>query len=105
DAVIVMRVGHQEVGHVRRLEAVAMEPLHHELADPETAGIDQGDPAGAGDQRDRAPAEPAVAHGLARIALHQDVDLVAVDLHGLPARLRNCMSLAWRYGRVKAMLV
>jgi hypothetical protein len=26
----------------------------------------------------------AVAHGLARIALHQDVDLVAVDLHGWP---------------------
>ena len=78
-------LGYQQVGHVGRLETVVGKPLHQQAADPETAGIDQHDPAMAADQHDRAPAEPAVAHRLAGITLHQDVDLVAVDLHGLPA--------------------
>jgi hypothetical protein len=33
----------------------------------------------AAHQRDGAPAKPAVAYGLAREALHQDIDLVAFD--------------------------
>ena len=37
----------------------------------------------APDQHHRAPAEPAMAHALARKALHQDVDVLAVELHGL----------------------
>ena len=93
DAVIVMRMGHQEVGHVRGLEPVVGEAMDQQLADPETAGIDQRDPALAADQDDRAPAEPAVAHRLARITLDQDVDLVAVDLHGLPCVLEGGRSV------------
>jgi hypothetical protein len=78
-------MGHQQIGHVGGLEAVAGEALHQQLADPESAGIDQRHPALAADEDDRAPTEPAMAHRLARIALHQDVNFVAVDLHDLPA--------------------
>ena len=61
------------------------EPFGQEFAHPEPAGIDQRDPAVAAQQHDRAPAEPAMAHRLARIALHQDVDLVTVALHAFPS--------------------
>ena len=62
------------------------ETLDQDLAHPEAAGIDERDPAMPTHEHDRAPAEPAVADGLARIALDKDLDLIAVDLHVGPAR-------------------
>jgi len=55
---------------------VPREAVHDELPLTEGADIDQGDPARTAQERDGAPAEPAVADRLAGIAVHQDVDLV-----------------------------
>jgi len=81
--VVVMRVGDHQVGDVGRLESALLETRDQQRADAEAAGVDQRDPATPADQRDGAPAEAAVAHGLARIALDHDVDVVAVDMHAM----------------------
>ena len=79
----------QQIGHRGRLEPMMGEALDQDLAHPEAAGIDERDPAMPAHQHDRAPAEPAVADGLARIALDEDLDLIAVDLHAGPARAKE----------------
>ncbi len=81
DAMVVVRVGDQEIGHVGGFQAAILEPLHHERAHAEAAGVDHRDMAAAADQHHGAPAKPAVADGLAGVALDQNVDVVAVDVH------------------------
>jgi len=77
-----MRVRQDHVGHVGRREAMRRKPLRDEPPHAEIAGIDQDHAALASHQRDRAPAKPAMADGLARIALHQDVDGKSADTDG-----------------------
>ena len=57
-------------------------PLGDDAAHAEIARIDQHHPALPAHQRDRAPAKPAMAHGLAGKALHQDVDRKPTDRDG-----------------------
>src|SRR3954470_23242729 len=71
---IVMGVGEDHVGHVTRRNAGRLELGLQWPANAEGADVDQnGVPVGT-QQRDGAPAEPAMAHRLARKSLHEDVD-------------------------------
>ena len=72
-----MRMRQQHVGDVGRGEPVLSQHLDHVPAHVDAASVHQRDPAVPAQERDRAPAEPAVTHGLAGIAGDEKVDVVA----------------------------
>jgi len=77
-------MGEQEIGHVGGLQPVLGEAVDDELPHRERAGIDESYPALSAQQHHGAPAEAAVADALARKALHQNVDVPALDAHRRP---------------------
>src|SRR3954462_9374665 len=75
---IVMGVGQDDVGNIIRRNADRLELALQRLANAKGADIDQDVvPIGAA-QRGGAPPDPAMAHGLARKSLHQDVNSIHV---------------------------
>lgn len=78
---VVVRMGEQYIRDIGRAHAALRKPLDQQLAHAEIAGVDHGRAAVPAQQRDGAPAKPAMAHGLAGKALDQDVDAVAADVH------------------------
>ena len=79
--VVMVGMGQQHIGHVLRLEAARSEPWLEQRPQPERSDINQRNPTVTAQQDDAAPSKPAVANGLARIALDDDVDIVTADLH------------------------
>ena len=78
-----MRMGKQQIGDVRRFQSALGEAFDQHGPHAEAAGIDQHDAAVRAQQYDRAPAQPAVADRFAGKALHDDVEIVVVDFHGV----------------------
>ena len=69
-----MGVREDHVRDIARFQSMSLKPAGDQPPHAEVTGIDQDHPALPAHQRDRAPAKPAMAHGLAGKALHQDVD-------------------------------
>ncbi len=74
-----MRVREQHVGDVAGRQTVRCQPVDDQIALAEGADVDQGNAAVTAQQRDGAPAEPAMAYRFAGVALDHDLDLIAAE--------------------------
>src|SRR5262249_37330640 len=95
-----------DVGDVSGLEAAPGELLDDPLPHVEAADVDQHDTPLAADERDRAPAEAAVAHHPPGEALDEDVDLVAADFHRIHAHsaLMCASRISWPHSSESARI-
>ncbi len=76
DRVVMVRVGQDDVGDSLGRQSVARERRDQQCAVAERADVDQRDVLTAPQQRDGAPAQPAVTHRFAGVTLHQYVQAV-----------------------------
>jgi hypothetical protein len=70
-----VRMGQQDVGNISWRQAPALKTLLNEAALTEGAHIDKSHVSVAAQQRNRAPSQTSVTHGLSGISLHDNVDI------------------------------
>ena len=83
-----MGMGQEQVGNIPGSKSALLQTFLQGPAHAEGPAIDHRQPARRADQRDRRPAEPAMAYGLARVTLNHDIDANTGKIHStLPDRV------------------
>jgi hypothetical protein len=80
---IVVRMRQQQVGDLRRLQSAFGKTLEQHGAHAEAAGIDHQNAAVRAQHHDGAPPKAAMADRLAGKALHDNVEIVFAEFHGV----------------------